>query len=415
LYERFVADRSGADVVIFGLTLLPLMMGIGAAVDYSRATAARSDLQSAVDAAALTVGRVAIELGRTDNRVQARQAFDAGFQRGDGTTITRFEVTQTLDKIVVDVDARIPMAFAKILRVDNIDVNARAEVPLDKMTIEVALVLDNTGSMGNQGRMGAMQTASKNLITKLQNASAVNTTAYVALVPFNTQVRLLNWDMWWAPSGVRLNHPKDAAETKLRVTPPWRGCIADRDQPNDAKGFDTQGAALNSALPETLLPAVACEREALQPIVPLNRSFAGMRDKIDGMVADGATNGGIGLAAGLALLTPDLGGGMVTGARQPGRLLKKHLIFLTDGDNTTNRWTSDPVQVDQRVQQICTAIKQSNLNIVLHTILLMQGNATLLQNCASTPERYYFVTDPAQLNAVFDAIASDVLSLRLAY
>ena len=74
---------------------------------------------------------------------------------------------------------------------------------------------------------------------------------------------------------------------------------------------------------------------------------------------------------------------------------------------------TDRTQIDQRTQQMCTEIKQSNLNVVLHTILLMQGNATLLQSCASTPQRYYFVTDPSQLNAVFDAIAAELLSLRL--
>ena len=72
------------------------------------------------------------------------------------------------------------------------------------------------------------------------------------------------------------------------------------------------------------------------------------------------------------------------------------------------------MQIDQRTDRICTDIKQSTLNVVLHTILLMQGNATLLQNCASSPDRYHFVTDPAQLNSVFDAIAAELLSLRLA-
>jgi Flp pilus assembly protein TadG len=85
--RRFAADQRGVVAVIFALTLLPLLMGAGVAIDYSRAASARSDLQAAVDAAALAVGRVAIELGRTDNRVQARQAFDAGFKRNDGTIL----------------------------------------------------------------------------------------------------------------------------------------------------------------------------------------------------------------------------------------------------------------------------------------------------------------------------------------
>jgi Flp pilus assembly protein TadG len=415
--RRFAADQRGVVAVIFALTLLPLLMGAGVAIDYSRAASARSDLQAAVDAAALAVGRVAIELGRTDNRVQARQAFDAGFKRNDGTTITRFNVTQDLTKIVVDVDARIPLAFAKLLRIDNLDVNARAEVPLDDVTVEAVLVLDNTGSMASSGKMTALKTASKNLITKLQNASVVNTNAFVAIVPFTTQVRLPVPVVWSAPDpvatvpGVRINHPKDAAEAALKVTFPWYGCLADRDQPNDIESYDAQGVALNTSQPATLLPAANCAT-ALAPLFPLSRQFDQLRTHIDSMNTAGNTNTGIGLASGLAVLTPNLGP-LPTGAKQPSRFVKKHIIFLTDGENTQNRWVADRTQIDQRTQQICTEIKQSNLNVVLHTILLMQGNSTLLQSCASTPQRYYFVTDPSQLNAVFDAIAAELLSLRL--
>jgi Flp pilus assembly protein TadG len=424
LLQRFAADRRGVVAVVYALTLLPLMMGIGAAVDYSRASSSRVDLQSAVDAAALAVGRVAIELGRTDNTVQAREAFDAGFQRNDGTAITRFQVTQDL-KIVVDVDARVPLAFGKLLRIDSIDVKARAEVPLDDMTVEVALVLDNTGSMAASNKMVYLKEASKSLITKLQNASVVNTNAFVAIVPFTTQVRLPisvgphpyggTYDPVNTIPGVRINHPKDAAEPKLNVTFPWYGCLIDRDQPNDSDGYDGQGVPLVTSLPETLLPASNC-LTALSPVRPLGRDFTALRTHIDSMGTAGATNTGIGLAAGLAVLTPSLMANnpiLNTGARQPSRFVKKHLIFLTDGENTMNRWSTDPAQIDGRTQQICTEIKQSNLNIVLHTILLMQGNATLLQNCASTPERYHFVTDPTQLNAVFDAIAAELLYLRI--
>ena len=72
LSRRLVADRRGVVAVVFALTLLPLLTAVGAAVDYSRAAAVRVDLHSAVDAAALAIGRAPIELGTTDNTVQGR-------------------------------------------------------------------------------------------------------------------------------------------------------------------------------------------------------------------------------------------------------------------------------------------------------------------------------------------------------
>src|SRR5919112_2086146 len=102
--RRFVGDRRGAVAIMFALSLLPLAVASGAAIDYSRAAQVRMDVQSATDAAALAVGRAAIELGRLDNRVQARQAFDAGFQSKWGATVTRFEVVQTTRTITINVD-----------------------------------------------------------------------------------------------------------------------------------------------------------------------------------------------------------------------------------------------------------------------------------------------------------------------
>src|SRR3712207_2203686 len=99
LSQNLAADRRGAVAVIFALMLLPMMTAAGAAIDYSRASQVRVDVQSAVDAAALAVGRAAIELGRTDNTVQGRQAFDAGFQPRDGMQVLSFNVNQDAHRI----------------------------------------------------------------------------------------------------------------------------------------------------------------------------------------------------------------------------------------------------------------------------------------------------------------------------
>jgi hypothetical protein len=49
LLKRFAADRRGVVAVIFGLALPPLVMIVGAAVDYSRATAAKARLDAIAD------------------------------------------------------------------------------------------------------------------------------------------------------------------------------------------------------------------------------------------------------------------------------------------------------------------------------------------------------------------------------
>ena len=47
-------------------------------------------------------------------------------------------------------------------------------------------------------------------------------------------------------------------------------------------------------------------------------------------------------------------------------------------------------------------------------IRVIDGNASLLQSCATNPSMYFDVQDASQLNSVFSAIAQNLANLRLA-
>jgi hypothetical protein len=47
-------------------------------------------------------------------------------------------------------------------------------------------------------------------------------------------------------------------------------------------------------------------------------------------------------------------------------------------------------------------------------VRVIQGNAALLKNCATSPDMYYEVDQASQLNAVFKSIAQKLATLRLA-
>jgi Flp pilus assembly protein TadG len=401
--NHFAANVRGSVAITFAIVLVPLLLGIAAAVDYARASQAQADLQSAVDATALLVGRLAIETGQRDSGDRARAAFDAGFKRTDGTTVTKFDVRQTDRTLVLDVNASVPLAFARILGRDSIEAKATAEVPLDVVTVEVALVLDNTGSMAANGKMAALKDAARGLIDTLQNASVVNTKAEIAIGPFATQVNVGAGSP--APSWVRFRATETDPKLLGVTAANWQGCIFDRDQNNDVR----------ETLPtsdETLFPAAPCQYAGLLPVMPLTRDFAALRTAITNMNPTGNTNTGIGLAWGSNVLNP--GAPLSATARAPGRYVKKHMIFLTDGLNTENRFTTDSAEIDKRTEKMCNEIRSSKNNITLHTIRVIDGNETLLRNCASSPDKYYSITDPSQLKPAFDAIAAQIVSLRLA-
>src|SRR5436190_17456825 len=57
LGSRFRKETNGNIAVIFALSAVPLISFVGAAIDYTRASAARSSMQAALDSTALMLSR----------------------------------------------------------------------------------------------------------------------------------------------------------------------------------------------------------------------------------------------------------------------------------------------------------------------------------------------------------------------
>ncbi len=410
LPRRFVGEDRGAVALVFALALVPLMFGIGATVDYSRASLVRADLQSAADGAILAAGRATVDAVQSDLTAYARKAFDSGFQRRDGTAVTRFAAVRNGAMLTVEVDARVPLAFSGILRQTALDVKVTADALLGTTDLEVALVLDNTLSMASDDKMTALKRAAKGLIDKLQ--AVTGPSINIAIVPFAAQVKVPAGSP--RPDWVRFA-PSSNSEPVLGVPPGhWTGCIADRDQPYDTRDplATMQATQYPAAYCNDPKAEDYCRAEGLMPVMPLTRDFAALRTAIDAMNPAGCTNTTIGLAWGFSVLTN--GAPMSGAAQQPRPDLKKHIVFLTDGENTLNRWWTidDHAKIDARTALVCDEIKKAG--IVLHTIRVMQGNQTLLRNCASDPSMYHSVTRSSDLAPIFNKIAGQLTALRLA-
>jgi hypothetical protein len=176
----------------------------------------------------------------------------------------------------------------------------------------------------------------------------------------------------------------------------WQGCVTDRNQPHDV-------AVTQPALAPFF--AVNCN---LEPVAALSSDWNALRGTASRMRASGNTNVTIGLVHGWQALTP---GSPYPGAQTPRNRLRKVLIALTDGDNTQNRWTTNGNQIDLRTAASCAAAKLGGVEI--YTIRVINGDENLLRSCASGAANYYNVTAPAQIDAVFQAIARRLAALRL--
>jgi Flp pilus assembly protein TadG len=112
---------------------------------------------------------------------------------------------------------------------------------LPKSTLELTMVLDNTGSMsdpanGKSGpsKMAGLQSAATNLVQAIYSQNGA--TSYVGLVPFASTVNVLNalpsGGSWMNPSFAY--NPANVAMKASGTVAGWGGCVV---EPRDANGF----------------------------------------------------------------------------------------------------------------------------------------------------------------------------------
>ena len=115
-------------------------------------------------------------------------------------------------------------------------------------------------------------------------------------------------------------------------------------------------------------------------MMPLTNDWTALNAKVDAMQPNGNTNVTIGLQLAFQALSPVA----PFNASAPKSDLDKVIILLTDGDNTRKPLVDQPrARIDARTKLACTNVKAANIK--LYTIRVIDGNASLLQECATKP------------------------------
>lgn len=409
------SDERGNVLVMFGFALVPVIGLTGATIDYSRATSARQVLNAAVDSAALMAARDASKL--TDAEVRSRiDKWIVANLNGDsakGFTSATTVIDRTARTIAIEAKLDIDTSLTRVLGKDAMTISSRSQSTWGTNTIELALALDNTGSMASSGKMDALKAASLNLIQIMKDATTETDQIKISVVPFATQVKigtLFKDEPWLRWDQTKTTYTKDRhgnwiPNTVTITKSTWTGCVSDRDKPNDVK--DNEPVSANA----TLYPADFCAQSTLAPILPLTADWEALKTAINGMTPVGNTNVTIGANWGMATLTP---GVPFTGARAFATpRLNKYMILLTDGDNTENRFKDSGSVIDERTKLACQSAKTAGIRV--YTVRVINGDRTLLQNCASDASMYYEVSNAAQLTPVFQQIAREISQVRLTH
>jgi Flp pilus assembly protein TadG len=161
----FRADRRGNVAIIFAIAIIPVFGAVGAAVDYSRANSARTAMQSALDVTALMVSKEALDLQSGQVQKKARAYFSSQFNHADvkqlATTFTLVNNGPGDYTVVAEATGLIDTAIARVIGKDTIDLSVSSQVRWGFKALELALALDNTGSMAAKNKMTELKAAVK--------------------------------------------------------------------------------------------------------------------------------------------------------------------------------------------------------------------------------------------------------------
>jgi Flp pilus assembly protein TadG len=401
MWSRFLRNQRGGVAVMFSLAITTILGAVGAAHDYSQASNTRTALQGALDAAMLMAGRDALEKGSVIRREDFIRLMQANLPPHLQAMAEGIVLKQTDMRLSASLSTIVSNRFASVLGMPTSAIGIDASVPIGGNRLEVALVLDSTGSMADLGKMEALKLSAKNLIDTLVANQPPGSELALSVVPFGTQVRVAtSYD-----SAEWIDFRKGNANPKHDATPiGWDGCIMDRDKPyNKKKDKPTNGKK------DEAHPAQNCAVPTLQAILPLTTSTATARAKIDALVPGGNTNTIIGMAWGYNVLTP--GNPLSDGAAPASRRPVRALVFLTDGLNTEDRFPQPTAAMDADMRDLCKSAATADIRVF--TIRVVEGNDALLKDCASSPGDFYSTSDSAGLLKVFQSIAGKLMRLRL--
>ena len=260
LLGSFGRSDQGNIAILFGIAVVPIITFVGAAVDYTRANTARSSMQAAMDSTSLMLAKDLQDgtINTSQITQKAQDYFKALYANADaksvGVTATYTAASGNGSKIEIAGNGKIDTSFMRLVGINDINFNVNATSAWGNVRMRVAMSLDVTGSMRDDGKMAAMQTAAKSLIDQLSPLAKNPGDIYISVVPFAKDVNLgssyynetwIDWSVWKAANNTmgtcsNSNYTTKSScqsnnKTWTHDTSKWTGCVTDRTQDYDTK------------------------------------------------------------------------------------------------------------------------------------------------------------------------------------
>ncbi len=180
----FLRNRDGNVAMMWALMGTVLIGLLGLTIDFTRGVMVRSELQSAADSAVLAAARQPATATMEERTAQARAFFDSEAPNfAQSATVTLTDLGE--NRYRLSAHAPFPTSLAQIITQQDWTIGVNSEAVRGGVNLEVALVLDTTGSMA-----GAR-------ITDLRNSAGdlVDLIVQTNQTPYYSKMALVTWAM----------------------------------------------------------------------------------------------------------------------------------------------------------------------------------------------------------------------------
>ena len=394
LLRRFAKDDSGAVAMIYGLMIIVLLLAIGIAIDYSRSYMVKKEIARALDASVLAAGSLA-SANKGEMEALAVKYFNTNLSaetKAKYQPVLNFDYDDTTGVITASSSANVDTLLMNLAGYDHVAVRSDVGAGRSLVNLEVALVLDNSGSMWGD-KMSNLQDAAKKLVDTLYSTSGADQFVKFSLVPFTAAVNVgsnkIN-SSWIDKDGDSVAAQEDFHEdftywnngTYAGMTAfdalgyfgaSWKGCVRARvgekaNEEGDMVKLDLWDIpykkndvnskwALHVRPVHTLTdgyggdPSIWQIRSQLENVynecpdaklLPLTNKKNKIKNKIDDMNAGGWTNIPTGLMWGWRLLSP--AAPYKQGVGYDASNTRKVIVVLTDGQNNVGSYDANKLK-----------------------------------------------------------------------
>ena len=391
---QFRRDEGGATAIVFALMCVAVIAVIGFALDMQRTVSTESRLQAALDAAALAGARVLENADASDAEITAvvEDAFASNLLTGHKDVSCEdlaINIDRTNGRVSVDAGCSLQTTFANLASVDRVEMSERAVARAAITKLDVAFMLDVSGSMKGQ-KLEDLKTAASDAIDMLITEKSGDRVR----IAFNTYSTSVN-------AGIYADQVLDL--------PGWmtpKTCVSERsgiaawtdDAPDIGKWMG--------------LDATSCPDSSVEP---LTSDADKLKTEIAKITANGYTAGHLGVAWAWYLISPEWSG-IWPAASAPHAYTepnsKKAVILMTDGQFNTE-YDFSLGDSAQQAKKLCTQMRDKEIIVYAVAFEAPWSAKQTLEACAGDPDRYFEAENGTELQEAYAAIASQLTNLSL--